>query len=259
MDDKELKNIVSLMDREWTRPWEVESELKGVIQSKGMSIVKKLGEAPLPTEYGGTTYLAFGDYTTGRIHDVIVFGDIERLRNGDYSDPLVRLHSACRSSELFHSSNCECRQELETAMKAMSEEKKGVILYMDQEGGGNGIAAKISALKGAFMWSGDGVTQRKEQQTGMPVNTYEVYEAEGYKNENRDFTAVGEILNSLGIKSVRLMTNNPRKITGVESAGIKVTPVSIHISPDNEFVSQHLKFKSEKLGHDINKEHWEKL
>ncbi len=251
MNELDINKIVDHEDKIWFTPWVEETEIRDILKKENKQFVKELGRTPVPSEYGGLTYLVFGDYTSGKEHDVVVFGRLEENKLLDYDKPLVRVHSSCRSSELFHASNCECREELDIAMRTMAKEKIGVIIYLNQEGAGNGITAKLSAYKNSFDWNGNKVVSKIDNKTNRPTDVYQEYVALGYKPENRDFTIAAEILKRIGVKSIRLMTNNPAKIQGLKSQGIDVEPVSIHVKPTNEIIKRHLKAKKAKLGHNI--------
>lgn len=251
MDKTDIYRTTAYEEKTWSEPWVTEAELRNALQKENRPLIKELGRTPLPSEYGDLTYLVFGDYTTGKDHDVIIFGKFDGKNLTGYDNPLLRIHSSCRSSELFHASNCECREELDLAMKTMSKEGKGIIIYLNQEGAGNGISAKIATYKNSFEWHGDKVVLRMDPKTKKPTNVYEGYIALGYKPENRDFTIAGEILKAVGVKQVRLMTNNPKKIAGLKAQGINVEAVSIKIPPTNEIMREHLNAKKEKLGHNI--------
>ncbi len=247
----DVHDIISHEEKMWSTPWIEEEKIRDALKKENKSLIKELGRASIPSEYGGLTYLVFGDYTTGKEHDVIVFGKFGDKIPPDYKNPLLRMHSSCRSSELFHASNCECREELDLAMKTMAKEKKGIILYLNQEGGGNGITAKLAAYRKSFEWKGNNVVLKTDPKTKKPLDVYQSYIDLGYKPENRDFTIAAEILKSLGVKSVRLMTNNLNKIDGLRTQGIDVDPVSIHVQPSNEIVRRHLNAKKERFGYKL--------
>ncbi len=253
MEHDEFLVILNYLSKNWEKPWQIEAEMSHFLDETKKPRLVELGRTPLPTEYGPMTYIVFGDYATGKEHDVAIFGKFEGEKLKAYDFPLVRIHSECRTSELFHASNCECRQELDFALKQMSKEKKGILIYLNQEGAGNGIRAKVTAYRNTFEWKGDRVVVRKEEETGNLANIYDEYVKAGYKNENRDFTVASSILKTLGVSSVRLMTNNPKKIKGLTSNGIKVKPFGIHIKPTNKIMKEHLITKATKLGHKITK------
>lgn len=222
--------------RGWYQPWNTGLEHKSVLFSKEKTMIEEFGRAPLPTEFGDWTYIVFGDLTNGSHHELLVFGSIanDSLKGGE--DVLVRMHSACRTNETYHAINCECRKELHEAMSQIKQEERGAILYLEQEGRGTGIAGKLAQLNGMFGWEDGHIEQKVDPETGERIDTDKAYKDAGFPSECRDFTVAGQILHHVGIKSVRLLTNNPLKIQGIESAGIKVTPVGLHIKPDNEII-----------------------
>ncbi|MGC8483636.1 MAG: hypothetical protein ACP5OE_08350 [Thermodesulfobium sp.] len=250
MEKDKLLAILKYLDKNWNEPREVEDEMVKTLNEYKIPRLVELGRTPLPTEYGPMTYIVFGDYATGKEHDIAVFGKFEGKRLKSYNYPLVRVHSSCRTSELFHAINCECRQELDLALKQMSKEKKGILIYLNQEGGGNGIKAKLAAYKNTFNLKNGKITVKKDEK-GKELNVYDGYAKAGYKSEHRDFAVAASILKTLGINSVRLMTNNPNKIEGLTSNGINVKPVGIHVKPTNEMMRKHLIMKAKKLGHNI--------
>ncbi len=239
----------------WRLPWVSEPGIKDMLKKEGQPLAEKLGEAPLPTEFGDWTYMAFGDYTSGSHHELLVLGNFQEDSLGDGEDVLVRMHSSCRTNETYHAVNCECRAELHQAMSLIQEEGRGVIVYLEQEGRGTGITGKLAQLNGMFGWIDGRIDQKRDPETGERIDTDRAYKEAGYPSECRDFDVAGEMLQSIGVTSVRLLTNNPRKIAGIESVGITVTPVSIHISPDNEIIASDLRSKRDNLGHSIPEEH----
>jgi 3,4-dihydroxy 2-butanone 4-phosphate synthase/GTP cyclohydrolase II len=252
-----LNALGDLRRAEWYRPWQTGEIIKNLLSQEGESMVEELGRAPLPTEFGNWTYIVFGDRTHGNFHEMLVFGNIENGSLGEGKDILVRIHSACRTNEIFHAVNCECRKQLQQAMQLIQQEERGVILYLDQEGRGNGIVGKLAQLNAMFTWENGKVEQKTDKITGERIDTDRAYKEAGYPSEARDFTVAGQMLKSIGIKSVRLLTNNPVKIAGIESEGIEVTPVEIHILPDNEIIATDLRSKARNLGHKISQEHWQ--
>lgn len=243
----------------WQQPWNSIQRNKNILRKEGLPLIVELGRAPLPTEFGDWTYYAFGDLTDGSHHEVLVFGNVDKGSLGDGNNVLTRIHSACRTNEVYHAVNCECRKELQQAMKLISEEGRGIIIYLEQEGRGTGIHGKMQQLKGMFEWDGEGkkIVQRRDPQTGEQIDTVRAYRDAGLPPEIRDFDVAGEMLKYIGIKSVRLLTNNPAKIAGIESAGIRVEPVEIRIQPDNEIIACDLRSKAKNLGHRISEEHLE--
>ncbi|MFH1442122.1 MAG: bifunctional 3,4-dihydroxy-2-butanone-4-phosphate synthase/GTP cyclohydrolase II [Candidatus Omnitrophota bacterium] len=192
-------------------------------------LVERLSETILPSEYGTYKLIVYRDLTNEQVHVALVMGEIQG------QDVLVRVHSECLTGDVFASLRCDCGRQLKKAMQLIDKEKKGVVLYMNQEGRGIGLAEKIRAYS--------------LQDKGM--DTVEANEALGYQPDLRDYGIGAQILSDLGLKNIRLMTNNPRKIVGLEGYGLKVIErVSIEIEP-NPVNYNYLKTKKEKLGHQL--------
>lgn len=253
----DIIDLKNLRKGEWYQPWQTGAVIKELLIKEGENMIEELGRAPLPTEFGDWTYIVYGDYIHGNYHEVLVFGNLDDGSLGDKEDILVRIHSACRTNEIFHAVNCECRKQLHFAMKLIQQEKKGIILYLDQEGRGNGMVGKLAQLRGMFVWNNGEIQQKIDIATRERIDTDRAYKEAGYPSESRDFTVAGEILKTIGVHSVRLLTNNPQKIAGVENAGINVTPVEIHILPENEIIATDLRSKAKNLGHKISEEHYQ--
>lgn len=252
----EANLLIAQRDFGWEQPWNHIQHNKNMLSAEGLPLVVELGRAPLPTEFGDWTYIAFGDYTDGSHHEALIYGNLDNGSLGDGQNVLTRIHSACRTNEVYHAVNCECRKELHLAMELIAKEEQGVIVYLEQEGRGTGISGKMHQLNGMFEWNEEGnVVQRVDLQTGERIDTDRAYREAGLPSETRDFDVAGEMLKQLGVKSVRLLTNNPAKIAGIESAGITVEPVEIHIKPDNEIIATDLRSKALNLGHAIREEH----
>jgi 3,4-dihydroxy 2-butanone 4-phosphate synthase/GTP cyclohydrolase II len=218
-----------------------------------MSGLTLLGHAPLPTEFGDWTYFGFSHKTTPEHHEMLVYGNFDQGALGNAQNLLVRMHSSCRSNEVYHAVNCECRKEIHRAMRLIQKEGRGIILYLEQEGRGNGMAGKLAQLNGMFGWTEGKIEQKRDPVTGARIDTDRAYKEAGYPSEARDFKVAGQMLKAIGVKSVRLLTNNPNKIKGIADEGIKVTPVEIHIAPDNEIIASDLWSKAQNLGHTIGK------
>lgn len=239
----------------WFEPWVYIAMQKLLLKENGESLVEFLGEAPLPTEFGDFTYIVFGDRTDHSHHELLVYGDTSNGAIGDGEDLLVRMHSACRTNETYHAVNCECRKELHLAMSQIADEGRGIIIYLEQEGRGTGISGKMAQLNGMFGWV-DGKIRQKTDEHGNRIDTDRAYKEAGYPSEARDYSVAGEMLKSLGVKSIRMLTNNPGKIQAIRDSGIEVTPVQIHIKPDNEIIASDLKSKAQNLGHSITEKEW---
>jgi GTP cyclohydrolase II len=184
--------------------------------------------ADLPSRFGQFQVVAFWNNRDGKEHAAFVHGDVT---NSDHVP--VRLHSECLTGDAIGSLRCDCRDQLEASLTALGAMEKGVLLYLRQEGRGIGLLNKIRAY---------GL-----QDHGM--DTVEANIALGFRDDERDYSVAAHMLGSLKIRSVRLMTNNPRKIGGLESLGVKVSgriPLVMKPNPYNRF---YLETKREKSGH----------
>ena len=192
-------------------------------------LIERLSETFLPTESGKYKLILYRDLTNDKIHVVLTMGDLGR------EAVLVRVHSECLTGDVFGSLRCDCGWQLNLAMQVIGKEQRGVILYMNQEGRGIGLVDKIRAYS--------------LQDKGL--DTVEANEALGHKADLRDYGIGAQILVDLGIKNIRLLTNNPRKIVGLEGYGLRVVErIPLQIEP-NPLNYQYLKTKKEKLGHDL--------
>lgn len=190
--------------------------------------IQKIAEAKLPTHWGEFQVIAFEDKKLNEEHLLLYMGELK-------NDSLLRIHSQCLTGDTLYSLKCDCGSQLAMALQRISEEGVGMIIYMAQEGRGIGLVNKIRAYE--------------LQDKGM--NTVEANEALGFAADERDYSYCKEILSAVNISSVRLMTNNPRKIKGLEDVDIKVTErVSIEIEP-NKHNEDYLKVKADKFGHMI--------
>ncbi len=195
------------------------------------SLVHRVAEAKLPTEYGPFQVAAFEDQIDRQTHVALVCGDIK-----DGKDVLVRVHSQCLTGDVLHSVRCDCGAQLDAAMQRIAEDGRGVLLYLSQEGRGIGLANKIRAY--ALQDGG--------------LDTVEANERLGFKPDQRDYGVGVQILRELGVRTMRLLSNNPRKLVGVEGYGLSVTewlPLEIAASDSTR---KYLKAKKEKLGHKLS-------
>ena len=193
------------------------------------SLVSKIDEADLPTRYGHFRIFIFEDMIRHENHVALVKGKIEK------DEPiLVRAHSQCLTGDTFGSSRCDCGQQLHQAMEIIEKEGRGVILYiLNQEGRGIGLTNKIRAYA--------------IQDLG--ADTVEANRQLGFKPDQRDYGIGAQILVALGVKKIRLMTNNPRKFIGLAGYGLEIVDrVPIEIPPNGANI-KYLKTKKEKLGH----------
>jgi 3,4-dihydroxy 2-butanone 4-phosphate synthase / GTP cyclohydrolase II len=195
------------------------------------SLVKRVASAKLPTEYGEFRLHTFENLVDKQTHVALVCGDIK-----DGKDVLVRVHSQCLTGDVLHSIRCDCGAQLEVAMRRIATEGRGVLLYLNQEGRGIGLVNKIRAYE--------------LQDEGF--DTVEANERLGFKPDQRDYGMGVQILRELGVRSMRLLSNNPRKLVGIEGYGLSVSewlPIEI---PASEFTRRYLKAKKEKLGHKLS-------
>ncbi len=191
-------------------------------------IVRRVVEVEMPTRYGDFHLIAYEDTITDETHLALVKGEW----NEDDS-VLVRVHSQCVTGDIFGSMRCDCGDQLASAMQIVAREGRGVVLYMKQEGRGIGLVNKLRAYK--------------LQQEGM--DTVEANEALGFKMDHRDYGVGCQILRDLGLRKLRLMTNNPTKRVGLAGYGLEIVDrVSIEIPP-NEVNQRYLQTKRDRMGH----------
>ena len=204
--------------------------------------VRKIADADFPTRWGHFRILGF----EGTVIDpepcrdtavppslkseaavALVMGDVLS------EPPIVRIHSQCLTGDVFHSLRCDCRQQLELALEKIADAGRGILLYEQQEGRGIGLMAKLKAYE--------------LQDQGL--DTVEANLELGFKPDCREFEMPGAVLTLMGVKAVRLITNNPEKVAALEAVGIKVIErISAEVEPEDTF-REYLKVKREKMGH----------
>ena len=191
-------------------------------------LVRKAAEAELPTEDGPFRIHCYESLIDGQTHVALVRGDISSGEN-----VLVRVHSSCLTGDVFHSARCDCGPQLHAAMQRIAAEGRGVLLYLNQEGRGIGLANKLRAYA--------------LQDQGF--DTVEANERLGFKADQRDYGIGAQILRDLGIRTMRLLTNNPRKFVGLQGYGLSVASTLPLEIPASETTRRYLKVKKDKLGH----------
>lgn len=188
-------------------------------------------EVDMPTAYGHFKLIPFRQISNGLEHIALIKGDVA---NGE--PVLVRVHSSCATGDIFASQRCDCGEQLHRAMQMIEKEGRGAIIYLSQEGRGIGLMDKIRAYK--------------LQEQGL--DTVDANLHLGHKADERDYGVGAQILNLLGIKKMRLLTNNPKKRIGLEGYGLEITEnVPIEVAP-NESNRFYMHTKKERMGHDLH-------
>lgn len=195
-------------------------------------LVEKGVEVDMPTEYGHFRLIPFRQKNNGLEHIAIIKGDVS-----DGTPVLVRVHSSCATGDIFGSLRCDCGEQLHEAMKMIEREGTGAVVYLNQEGRGIGLMEKIKAYK--------------LQEQGL--DTVEANIHLGHQADERDYGVGAQILNLLGIKKMKLMTNNPVKRIGLEGYGLEVVEnVPIEVAP-NDYNKFYMHTKKARMGHDLHK------
>ena len=194
-------------------------------------LVERMTTVQLPTAYGDFVAVAFRETLTGKHHVALVKGEVDGAEN-----VLVRVHSECLTGDVFHSLRCDCGEQLEQALTQIAAEEQGVLLYMAQEGRGIGLLNKLRAYE-------------------LQENGFDTVEANlelGFQPDMRDYGIGNQILADLGLSTIRILTNNPKKITGIEGFGLEVVeqvPIETPPRPQNQ---RYLATKRDKLGHKLH-------
>ena len=194
-------------------------------------LVERMTTVQLPSAYGDFTAVAFREKLTGKHHVALVRGEVAGAEN-----VLVRVHSECLTGDVFHSLRCDCGEQLEHALQQIAAEERGVLLYMAQEGRGIGLLNKLRTYE--------------LQENGL--DTVEANLELGFAPDMRDYGIGNQILSDLGLTTIRILTNNPKKITGIEGYGLDVVeqvPIETEPNPQN---ARYLATKRDKLGHKLH-------
>jgi 3,4-dihydroxy 2-butanone 4-phosphate synthase / GTP cyclohydrolase II len=201
---------------------------EALFRSRRGAGIRRVATAQLPTEYGTFEIHVYESPRDAKTHVALIHG---RVGNG--TEVLARMHSSCLTGDVLHSVRCDCGAQLECAMQRITAEGRGVILYLNQEGRGIGLANKIRAY--ALQDQG--------------YDTVEANERLGFKADHRDYATGVAILRDLGVRSMRLLSNNPKKLTGLTDHGLVVSELLPLEIPASDGTRRYLKTKKEKLGH----------
>ena len=197
-------------------------------------LVERGASVRLPTAFGEFTAVSFRELLTGKVHLALVRGDVDGAEN-----VLVRVHSECVTGDVFHSLRCDCGEQLEIALRRLATEERGVLLYLAQEGRGIGLLAKLRAYE--------------LQEQGF--DTVEANLELGYPEDAREYGIGSQILSDLGLTTIRILTNNPKKVTGIEGFGLSVVAQEpIETRPNRENVD-YLRTKRDRMGHSLRIHH----
>jgi 3,4-dihydroxy 2-butanone 4-phosphate synthase/GTP cyclohydrolase II len=194
-------------------------------------LVERVTSVRLPTAYGEFAAVAFRETLTGKHHVALVKGEV-----AGQEDVLVRVHSECLTGDVFHSKLCDCGEQLELALARIEQEGRGVVLYLAQEGRGIGLLNKLKAY----------------ELQAQGLDTVEANLRLGFSADQREYGIGSQILADLGLSTIRVLTNNPKKISGISGFGLEVVaqePIEIQPNPENR---RYLDAKREKLGHKLH-------
>ena len=197
-------------------------------------LVERVAEVQLPTIYGDFTAIGYQETLADKQHLALVYGEV-----AGKEDVLVRVHSECLTGDVFHSMRCDCGDQLDSAMQQVVAAGSGVVLYMAQEGRGIGLLNKLRAYE--------------LQEKGR--DTVEANLELGFMDDQREYGIGAQILSDLGLSTIKILTNNPRKIIGLEGYGLKVTEQMPIVIAPGEHNAKYLAAKREKLGHSLHHQH----
>jgi GTP cyclohydrolase II len=191
--------------------------------------LEKVAEADFPTQFGFFRIYGFAGHQDAQVEEAVV------LKMGDLDGPapLVRIHSQCLTGDVFHSLRCDCRAQLEIALKSIAQEGRGLLIYEHQEGRGIGLANKLRAY----------------QLQDQGADTVEANEQLGFESDLRSYELPGAILRFFGLKEIRLLSNNPEKVAAAENAGVRVVERVPCLADVLDTREAYLRTKKEKMGH----------
>ena len=195
------------------------------------ALIERIIDVKMPTDYGDFHLIAYKEKDSNEIHMALVKGEWKQN-----DSVLVRVHSSCATGDIFGSCRCDCGKQLHKAMQMIEENGQGVILYMKQEGRGIGLINKLKAYR--------------LQEEGL--DTVEANHKLGFKMDNRDYGIGAQILRDLGIKKMKLISNNPSKRAGILGYGLEIVEQIPLVIKANKYNKSYLKTKSEKMGHELN-------
>lgn len=246
----------------WRNPAMIIAAHKELLRARGEPLVERIGESPLSIRIStpvspmdGTVDISGTDHVEGKLRIIVerdalykmyVYGDrttgeehIALIKDvGDGTNVPIRVHSSCITAETFHATNCDCHEQLGKALDITDREGLGGVIWLHQEGRGNGLAGKAQQLT---IMSEEG------------VDTVEAFQRAGYPADQRDYTIAADILKDLGISTIRLITNNPDKIAQLTKCGIKVIDrIPCETAPLSDVARIDLNAKRSKLGHEIS-------
>ena len=190
--------------------------------------VERYAEAQMPSRFGPFRLVVYRELEGDKEHLAVIAGEVEGA-----NDLLIRVHSECLTGEAFHSLRCDCRDQLDLALERIQTAGTGAVIYLRQEGRGIGLGNKIRAYA--------------KQDEGL--DTVDANLALGFEDDQRGYQVAADMLRDLGVRSVALMTNNPRKVQGLENGGIQVTRREPHEVEVHEHNRDYLKTKQDRLGH----------
>jgi GTP cyclohydrolase II len=196
--------------------------------SKREVTIERYAEAHLPTRFGPFRVVVYRELDGDKEHLAVIAGNVEGAE-----DVLTRVHSECLTGEVLHSLKCDCREQLDLSLERIQSAGHGAVLYLRQEGRGIGLGNKIRAYA--------------KQDEGL--DTVDANLALGFEDDQRGYQVAADMLRDLGVRSVALMTNNPRKVQGLENDGIKVTRREPHEVEVHDHNREYLKTKQDRLGH----------